>query len=147
MHRTQVVTVSLLTVMLLGASGCSSVRTPTTATKLEPPIQAKVQKGVVEPGFTPEMVFMALGKPSEPTSTLSDTASNGIWIYHDYKPNGGDFLRAGFRRHVVFDAKRKADVVLTEPIDAPTASTLRENSLTITFREGRVVDIQRVAAR
>ncbi len=84
--------------LVLVLSGCAGVRTPTTATKLDPPIQAKVQKGLIEPGFTPEMVFMALGKPSEPAGTLADTASNGTWVYHDYKPVTGDSLRAGFRR-------------------------------------------------
>ena len=43
------------------AAGCAT-RSPTTATKLEPKIQAQVGKGLIEPGFTPEMVYLALGK-------------------------------------------------------------------------------------
>jgi hypothetical protein len=141
----QRLTVLLAASLVLVVGGCAT-HTPTTATKLEPKVRAQVEKGIIEPGFTPEMVFLALGKPNEPAESLVDATTSGTWVYHDFQRNGGrDFLRAGFRRHVVFDPTKKSDVVVTEPVDAKAFPNLRANSLHVTFRDGRVVDIQRVA--
>lgn len=137
---------TLLTLVALVAAGCASVKSPTTATTLEPAIHAKVQKGVVEPGFTPEMVYLALGKPSEPANSLADATTNGTWVYHDFHRNDRDFVRAGFRRRVVFDPVKRSDVIVTEPIDPRVLPTLRAHSLHITFKDGRVVEIKRVEA-
>ena len=128
----------------LVATGCAT-RTPTTATKLEPDIRAKVEKGIVEPGFTPEMVFLALGKPTEPSESLVDATTNGTWVYRDFARTDREIVKAGFRRRVKFDEGKKADVITTEPIDMKSAPNLQANTLYITFRDGRVVEIQRTA--
>ena len=132
--------------VLLLATSCAT-RTPTTATKLEPTIKAKVDKGLIEPGFTPEMVFLALGKPTEPAESLADATTSGTWIYRDFpvNANGRELVKAGFRRRVVFDSKKKSDVVVTEPIDSQTLPHLPVHSLHVIFRDGRVVEIQRGA--
>jgi hypothetical protein len=131
---------------LLLATSCAT-RSPTTATKLEPAIKAKVDKGLIEPGFTPEMVFLALGKPTEPTESLADATSSGTWVYRDFHQNGNgrELVKAGFRRRVVFDSKKKSDVVVNEPIEPQTLPTLPAHSLHVIFRDGRVVEIQRGA--
>lgn len=130
---------------LLLATGCATTRTPTTATKLEPAIRAKVDKGVVEPGFTPEMVFLALGKPSEPADNLVDATTNGTWVYHNFTRNDRDLPKAGYRRRVVFDATKQSEVIATEQIDFKASPHLQAHSLYVTFRDGRVVEIQRIA--
>jgi hypothetical protein len=129
---------------LLITTGCVTQK-PTTSTSLEPKIRAKVQKGVIEPGFTPEMVYVALGKPTEPPESLADATTNGTWVYHDFHRNEGDIVKPGFRRHAVFDAAKNSDVIKTEPIAPEVLRTLRAHSLHVTFRDGRVVEIQRVA--
>jgi hypothetical protein len=136
--------------LTLGLGGCStaarrSSQTPTTATKLEPEIRAKVDKGVIEPGFTPEMVYLALGKPSVPTEGLADATVNGTWVYRDFQRNDRDLVRPGFRRRVVYDSAKHADVIVTEPVDRKAFPDLEARSLNVVFRDGRVVDIQRVA--
>ena len=130
--------------LVLLTAGCAT-RQPTTATKLEPKIRSKVEKGVIEPGFTPEMVFLALGKPSEPAASLADATTNGTWVYHEFNGNGREIVKPGFRRRVVPDPAGKGDTIKTEPIDPNTSPNLRPNSLHVTFRDGRVVEIQRVA--
>jgi hypothetical protein len=124
--------------------GCAT-RSPTTATNLEPQIKAKVDRGLVEPGFTPEMVYLALGKPTSPAEGLADATVNGTWVYNNFQRNDRDFVRAGFRRRVVFDPARRSDVVITEPVDPKAFPNLEPHSLHITFRDGRVIDIKRVA--
>src|SRR5688572_1694345 len=141
MHR---LTVCVFATALMVAAGCATPK-PTTSTSLEPKIRSKVEKGIIEPGFTPEMVYVALGKPSQPAQSLADATTNGTWVYHDFQGKEGDIVKPGFRRKVTFDHGKKADVITTEKIDAQTLPTLRANSLHVTFRDGRVVEIQRVA--
>ena len=141
MHRS-LTWITAGTVLLL--AGCAT-RTPTTATRLEPKIRSQVEKGVIEPGFTPEMVYLALGKPSEPPEGLADATTNGTWVYHDFNGSGREIVKPGFRRRVVSEPGRKTETIKTEPIDPAVLPTLRANSLHVTFREGRVVEIQRVA--
>ena len=130
---------------VLIASGCATSRTPSTATTLEPKIRAKLDRGIIEPGFTPEMVYLALGKPTQPAESLADATASGTWVYQDFHGNNRDPVRAGYRRRVKFDPGRKADVVVTEKLDPKTSAELGANSLHVTFRAGRVVEIQRTA--
>jgi hypothetical protein len=140
MHRS-LVSLAVLSAALLAAAGCTTA--PTTATKLEPKIQAKVQKGIVEPGFTPEMVYLALGKPTEPSQSLADATTNGTWVYTNFQPKEDrGLVKAGFRTRVVADGGGK-DKVVTEPLTANASPTLAANTVAIIFREGRVVEIQR----
>lgn len=148
MHRLLLPVLALLTLTL---SGCNSASTrlrqyPESATQLDNRTRDKIKRGVVEPGFTPEMVYMALGKPSEPAEGLATQTKDGTWVYHEFRPqNDRDFVRAGFRRRVVFDPVKKSDTVITEPVDPRLFPNLRPHSVRVTFREGRVVEVQRVA--
>lgn len=141
MHRSPVALLALLSLLL---AGCAT-RTPTTATTLEPKIQEKVKRGVVEPGFTPEMVYMALGKPATPAENIADATRDGTWVYHNFHRDERDFIRAGFRRRVVFDPVKRADTIVTEPVDPKLFPNLEPHSLHVKFRDGRVVEITRVA--
>jgi hypothetical protein len=142
MHRLPLFLAAAAVVVL--TAGCVS-QSPTTSTSLEPAIRAKVEKGIIEPGFTPEMVYLALGKPTEPAESLADATTSGTWVYHNFNGDGREIVKPGFRRRVVADPAKKADVIKTEPIDPATLPKLGANSLHVTFRDGRVVEIQRVA--
>ena len=125
-------------------AGCATPQ-PTTSTSLEPKIRAKVDKGIIEPGFTPEMVYLALGKPTEPNQSLADATTNGTWVYHEFHRTDAGLVKAGFRTRSVFDPTKNAEVIKTEKIDPKALPNLKPHSLQVTFREGRVVEIQRVA--
>ncbi len=135
-----------LLLLAICLSGCVTPK-PTTATTLEPKIQAKVKRGIVEPGYTPEMVYLALGKPTSPKDNLVDATRDGTWVYENFVQNERDFIKAGFRRRVVFDPVKRSDVIVTEPVDPRLFPNLQPHSLHITFRDGRVSEITRVAER
>ncbi|MBI4622102.1 MAG: hypothetical protein HY736_02635 [Verrucomicrobia bacterium] len=133
---------------LVATGGCNNATTrlrqnPTVAAALPPEIRQKIERGIIEPGFTPEMVYLALGRPTVPANADVALTRDGTWIYRDFNRNDRDFIRAGFRRRVVFDPVRRGDVIITEPVDPRLFPHLLEHSLHVTFREGRVVDIQR----
>src|SRR4051812_49051606 len=130
---------------LLGASGCSTTATrlqerPSAVAALTPEARSKIEGGVVEPGFTPEMVYLALGKPASPANARIDVTRDGTWVYREFHANDRDFIRAGFRRRVIFDPERRSDVVITEPVDPRLFPNLQDHALYVTFRDGRVVD-------
>lgn len=133
------------------AAGCSTANSRyqqvSSATLPDAKTKQAIKRGVVEPGYTPEMVYLALGKPSVPADGLVDATRDGTWIYHDFSGTDRDFVRAGYRRRVVFDPSRRTDVVVTEPLDTKAFPHLVPHSLHVTFRDGRVVDIKRVADR
>ncbi len=146
MHRL-LVTATVLSGFALSACNTanSRLREVSAANLPDAKTQAQIKRGIVEPGYTPEMVYLALGKPSVPAEGLADATTNGTWVYHDFHRNDRDFIRAGFRRRVVFDPVKRSDTVITEPVDPRTFPSLRAHSLHIMFRDGRVVDIQRIA--
>ena len=129
-------------------AGCNNAATrlrerPAAAAALAPEDHAKIERGIVEPGFTPEMVYLALGRPSSPVDADITQTRDATWVYRSFDRNDRDFVRAGFRRRVVFDPVRRADVIITEPVDPRQHPNLQERSLHVTFRDGRVVEVQR----
>jgi hypothetical protein len=132
------------------AFGCSNTATrfrerASAAAALDPATRGKIEQGMVEPGFTPEMVYLALGRPSSPSGVNIDSTRDGTWTYRDFHRNERDFVEAGFRRRVVFDPVRKSDVIITEPVDPRLYPHLRAHTLEVEFRDGRVSDVRRRA--
>src|SRR4051812_3341019 len=126
--------------------GCNNVATrmgdhPEFTAALNSEARDKIEHGIIEPGFTPEMVYLALGKPTSPPFVRVEQTRDGTWIYQDFR-NERDFIRAGFRQRIVFDPVRRSDVIITEPVDPRTHPELRESQLRVIFHDGRVAEIQ-----
>lgn len=77
----------VMMVLLCVAAGC--VSTPANRIKKEPgvfssfppEVQAKVQKGEVEVGFSRDMVRLALGLPQRVHTRITEAGQLEIWIY------------------------------------------------------------------
>lgn len=147
MHRPALLAFAGLGLALLAACNTANTRYEKVSATMTPDAktQAQIKRGVVEPGYTPEMVYLALGKPTIPSDGIVDATRDGTWIYRDFQGTDRDFVRAGFRRRVVFDPSKRGDVVITEPLDTKAFPNLEPHSLHVTFRDGRVVEIKRVA--
>ena len=134
--------------------GCGTVGCTSTATRLrehagvmasfDPATRDKIERGIVEPGFTPLMVYLALGKPTSPARADIVGTREGTWTYRSFHGNDRDYVRAGFRRRVVFDPVRKSDSIVTEPADPRLYPHLQDHTLRITFRDGHLVEVQRL---
>lgn len=78
---------SLACVALLGLAGC--VSTPESRIKKNPALfasfpadaQARIQKGEVAIGFTPDMVVMAKDKPNRTYDRTTSAGSIEVWSY------------------------------------------------------------------
>ena len=54
---------------------------PETFSRFAPEIQAKVQKGEVDVGFTRDMVRLALGRPQRVYTRTTEAGQVEIWLY------------------------------------------------------------------
>jgi hypothetical protein len=73
------------TVLLLAVSGCDTINhrireKPAAFNRLDPKTQAEIRRGGVEVGYTPDMVYLALGKP--------DKIEGSTWYYKVYCEEG-----------------------------------------------------------
>lgn len=131
---------------LAALSGCSNASTrirqqPELFNSLEPAIREKVARGEVEPGYTTELVRLALGEPSEVTAPDAGTS---VWVYRNLHRDRKDLIRNGYRRRIVFDPVLRAETVIVEPIDDRMADKIAPHSRRLTFRDGRLIAIERV---
>jgi hypothetical protein len=131
-------------------AGCNTAESrmrsrPELVASLDPQIRAKIERGIVEPGYTPAMVFLALGKPTSPLRIDLDQTGDARWVYREFNNNDRDVVRGGFRQRIVFDPVRKSDVIITEAVDARLYPELQAHSLDVIFQNGRVVEVVRRA--
>lgn len=92
MKTTRIVSVSLLTLSLWFAAGCSSpdsrIKSNQAAFDSWPAdVQAKVKTGQVAVGFTPDMVIMALGEPAGKSLRTTAAGTAEVWTFTKSKPH------------------------------------------------------------
>lgn len=103
-----------------------------------PEVQANLRHGVIEPGYTPEMVEIALGSPDEKRELTTEQATGEIWTYRRSVPGFSFGLGSGTSvgNHVGLGT----GVQVGEP-------ARREDQALVEFREGRVVRFESLAPR
>ena len=122
---------------------------------LTPYQQANVQKGVIEVGDTPDMVYIALGQPSK--RTTPDAADNELWTYEKYFPTAASQLTLNNpnTRHtsgqVSSSAPRDGASLNSTARSGPEASLaipdMESDTLFVSFAGGKVSSIQLASQR
>ncbi|MBS0663963.1 MAG: hypothetical protein JSR48_11920 [Verrucomicrobia bacterium] len=82
---------ALLGLALAGCSNGISARISEKSAmyeQLRPEIQQKLRDGVVEPGYTADMVYVALGAPNRTEVRQTPHGAVGFWIYTNLFPEG-----------------------------------------------------------
>jgi hypothetical protein len=84
----------LVVIAALSTAGCSSGISSRIQEKSEvyseltPTVQKNLREGTIEPGYTADMVYMALGHPSAVKVKDSSRGKIGIWVYRNFYPEG-----------------------------------------------------------
>lgn len=104
--------------------------------------QARIRKGIVEVGDTPDMVYIAMGAPSEKRSRRSATRDRETWIYSVYYQDWVGRTFVGYRRVVVYDEKTKRSYVYHEPVYEDIYRNRKEDRIRIEFEDGAVTSIE-----
>lgn len=130
---------SLLLSALLLTAGCSSTPQSRIASHREvyrsfpSDVQRKISAGVVDVGFAPEMVRLALGAPNREFSRQTENASSEVWVYHDTSPRFSvGFGIGSYGRH----SSSSVGVATT------TGDYDREEKMRVVFRDGHVTEIE-----
>lgn len=141
----------LFAVLLGLLAGCSTINSrirQKTAVfdRLSAADQAKIRQGVIAIGFTPDMVYMALGKPDVVRRRTDHRATKTIWIYNSYYDRYVGTARVGYRRFIYWDAHIRAYRVHYEPAYRDIYRTAKETFFRITFEHDKVTVIEQTKA-
>ncbi len=130
-------------------AGCSTVQSRIEEkahvfNTLPPETQARIRQGLIDVGYTPDMVYIAMGKADRVRERASAEGTESVWIYNTYYQEYQGSHFAGYRRHVYFDPRIKAYRVYYEPVRADVYRDRTEEVARVVFRDGKVVSVEQM---
>jgi hypothetical protein len=132
--------ISLLLSAVLLATGCVS-STPQSRisqnreaySRYPSNVQRMISAGMVDVGFTPEMVRLALGAPNREFSRQTENGSTEVWVYHDSSPRFSiGFGIGSYGRHSATSVG----------VATSTGDYDRDERVRVAFRDGHVTEIE-----
>lgn len=142
----------LLTTFMLAASlgflgGCQTVESrikekPEVFAKLDAATQDKIKQGIIELGYTEDMVYLALGKQDQTRESTHANGKSVTWIYNTYYDRYEGGIYAGYHRSVYFDPYLRAYRMYYRPIYADTYVQEKEERIRVVFKDGKVIVIE-----
>lgn len=137
----------ILAAVTLGLGGCNTVRTrieekSAIFNSLDPQTQARIRQGIVDVGYTTDMVYIAMGKPDEIKDRTTAEGRETTWIYNSYWQEYQGSRLVGYRRFVYFDPHTRAYRVYFEPVRAELYQDRVEERTRIHFKDGHVTSIE-----
>lgn len=144
-------TVSIFTLLIAGLvlAGCSTVKSrikekQAVFDSLAPVEQANIQQGVVEIGYTQDMVYMAMGRPDKVRDRATARGTQTIWIYNQYYQEFMGNRHVGYRRDMYYDARAKVWRVYYTPVSEAVYRDRVEEVGRVVFQNGKVESIEQV---
>lgn len=109
--------------------------------------QDNLRKGIVELGYTPDMVYIALGAPDSQREKITAKGKEETWIYRTFSSDYVGDRTMGYQRFVTYDPKRQMLLTYYEPIRQSVFRSHFEDRIRITFRDGKVAAIEQVQSK
>jgi hypothetical protein len=133
--------------LLLTLAGCNTIDSRISQKqgmfdRLDPRIQAKIRQGIVEVGYTPDMVYIALGTPDERHQKVTAKGDETTWIYKTYYEQYEGMVHVGYHRIVFYDPGARVYHIYYEPVSTPVYSEHAEDNIRVAFVNGRVTVIE-----
>jgi hypothetical protein len=133
--------------ILLAVTGCQTVDTrikekPEVFASLDKAVQDKIKQGIIEIGYTPDMVYLALGSPSEKREKITKEGQSEIWVYSTYYDDYSGVSPLGYHRRVYFDPMINAYRIYYSHVYADTYAVEKEERIRVTFHDGKAVVIE-----
>jgi hypothetical protein len=123
-------------------SGCSTINSRINEKgsvyySLDADSRARIAHGDIGIGFTPDMVYMALGKPDAKRFRTTADGSTETWSYGTYYQDAG---YVGYHRWGGW-GPRGLYRMYWEPVYAPYYRSQFDEQIRVTFRGGKVTTI------
>jgi hypothetical protein len=142
----------LLTTFMLAASlgflaGCQSVddrikEKPEVFANVDPATQDKIKQGIIDLGYTEDMVYLALGKPNQKSESLTAAGKSSTWVYNAYYEHYNGTYHAGYVRSVYYDPYLKTYRVYYRPVYADSYVQEKEELIRVVFVNGKVTSLE-----
>ena len=142
----------LLTTFMLAASlgfltGCQSVndrikQKPEVFAGLDAATQDKIKQGIIDLGYTEDMVYLALGKPDQKRESTRTDGKSTTWIYNTYYDRYEGTAFVGYHRSVYFDPDLRAYRIYARPVYADAYREEREERIRVVFKDGKATVIE-----
>ncbi len=133
--------IALYTALALALAGCSTtnsrIRKHQEAFEAYPEsVQQNLRRGAIDVGYTPEMVFIALGEPDRKVDRVSEDGMAQVWTWWKSTPGVG--ISLGGWNSLGSNVGLGTGVSVGEP-------GRREQTAVVEFRSGRVRRFEAVA--
>ena len=136
--------------LLLALAGCQSRPIPgkneplPTIEKYDPALRDKMRRGILEIGYTQEMVMLTIGPPDLKSLTVAPNGQLENWVYYTYYRRTGKQAdhTVPFERRVSYEPPIRAYRVFDLPSVTPPEEQDRTERIRIVFRQGRVMAIE-----
>lgn len=141
----------LLLLALAFLAGCTTFKDrakekAAVFSQLDAATQENLRKGVVEIGYTKDMVYIALGNPDSRRERVSADGKEETWIYSALSTEYQGQSTVGYRRWVTYDPVRKVLWTYYEPVQVSVYEDHLEDRIRITFHGDKVAVIEQVKA-
>lgn len=104
--------------------------------------QQRLQRGAINVGDSPEMVYIALGNPDEKRDTTTADGTKTTWIYNTYWQQYEGTAWLGYRRIIVPARGGRGYVVYHEPVTQDVYRTRVEDRIRVSFANGTVQSVE-----
>lgn len=126
--------IALYTTLVLALAGCSTTNSrirkhQETFDALPESVQQNLRRGSIDVGYTPEMVFIALGEPDRKVDVVSEDGMAQVWTWWRSTPGVG--ISLGGWNALGSNVGLGSGVSVGEP-------GRREQAAVVEFRSGRV---------
>jgi len=141
----------ILTALLIGTlaflTGCQTVddrikQKPEVFASVDRATQDKIKQGIIDIGYSEDMVYLALGAPDQKRESATATGRSVTWIYNTYYQRYDGTHFAGYSRRVYFDPQLRTYRVYYQPVFAEVYSDEKEERIRIVFKDGKASVIE-----
>ena len=137
----------LLLAGLAWLTGCQTVddrikQKPEAFASVDKATQDKIKQGIIELGFTEDLVYVAIGTPDEKRETVTAAGNTMTWIYNTYYNRYDGSVYSSYYRSVYYDPYLRAYRMYYRPIMTETYTQEKEERIRIVFQDGKVTVIE-----
>ncbi len=139
---------ALAAAALLFSAGCETVdsrikKKPEVFAHLDAATQNKIKQGIIDVGYTEDMVYLALGAPDQKRESVTEKGKSVTWIYSTYYERYDGAQAVGYNRQVYYDPFIHSYRLYYHyaPL-VGVSSPQNEERIRIVFKEGKVTVIE-----
>jgi hypothetical protein len=128
-------------------AGCQTVESrikekPEVFASVDKATQDKIKQGIIDLGYTEDMVYLALGAPDQKRESISADGRRVTWIYNAYYTRYDGTAMVGYYRRVYYDPFLRTYRLYYHPAFADTYRDEVEERIRIVFKDGKVAVIE-----